>query len=108
MQISKGGIFLIGILTGLVLSVVAQQPTTAILSDVTPVPPSDAASAALAGSCKFSTSGYLFLNGKDGGFSDSQVGEALMSSLRQGYVITIYPPTKRGIWLNQECRAATK
>lgn len=55
------------------------------------------------GDCKTSTFGYLELDGKRSGFTDAQFGQAIMSALREGYVITAYPPTKRGIFLNQDC-----
>lgn len=60
------------------------------------------------GTCTSSTFGYLELNGKRTGFTDAEFGQMILPALRQGYVITIYPPTKRGIFVNQECHSAQK
>jgi hypothetical protein len=60
------------------------------------------------GSCTSTTFGYLELNGKSTDFTDAEFGQMIMSALRQGYVLTIYPPTKRGIFVNQECHPALK
>ena len=60
------------------------------------------------GSCTVSTSGYLDLNGKTDSFTDEEIGKMIMPALRQGYVLTIYPPTKRGIFVNQECHSNAK
>ena len=60
------------------------------------------------GTCTSSTFGYLELSGKRAGFTDEEFGKAIQSALRQGYVLTIYPPTKSGIFLNQECHGASK
>jgi hypothetical protein len=64
-----------------------------------PIPP---------GTCTSSTFGYLELGGRRAGFTDEDLGKAIQSALRQGYVLTIYPPTKSGIFLNQECHGASK
>lgn len=55
------------------------------------------------GDCKNSSVGYLYLNGKSTDFTDEEFGKMIMPALRQGYVITIYPQTKRGIFVYQEC-----
>lgn len=60
------------------------------------------------GMCTSSTFGYLELNGKRADFSDADFGRAIMSALRQGYVVTIYPPTKSGVFLNQDCHGPAK
>jgi len=60
------------------------------------------------GTCKSSTFGYLDFNGKTEQFTDEELGKMIMPALRQGYVLTIYPPTKRGIFVNQECHGSRK
>src|ERR1039458_3754174 len=60
------------------------------------------------GTCTSSTFGYMELNGNSAGFSDAEFGKAIRAALRQGYVLTIYPPTKRGTFINQDCHGATK
>ena len=61
-----------------------------------------------AGTCTSSTSGYLDLNGKTAGFTDEEFGRMILPALRQGYVLTIYPPTKRGVFVSQECHGSKK
>jgi hypothetical protein len=60
------------------------------------------------GTCTSSTFGYLELNGKTAGFTEAELGRMILPALRDGYVLTIYPPTKRGIFVNQECHAIQK
>ena len=55
------------------------------------------------GSCVSTTFGYIELNGKTADFTDAEFGHVISAALRQGYVLTIYPPTKRGVFVNQEC-----
>lgn len=89
-------------LAGIVVLAVSQQtskPTVTIVVS----PPEPIAQ----GSCTTSTFGYLDLNGKTE-FTDVELGKMIMPALRQGYVLTIYPPTKRGIFVNQECHNTTK
>ena len=54
------------------------------------------------GTCTYSTSGYLEKDGKRE-FKDADLGKLIAPALRQGYVITLYPPTKHGIYAYQEC-----
>jgi|GEM_PF-3872551 len=61
-----------------------------------------------AGTCTSSTFGYVEFNGERSGFTDAEFGKAILSALRQGYVLTIYPSTKSGIFINQECHSLTK
>jgi hypothetical protein len=35
----------------------------------------------------------------------AEIGKFVDSSLRNGYVLTIYPETKRGIFVDMECLA---
>jgi hypothetical protein len=93
----------LGILTVAALAVLAQdRPRIASITAVPsePIPP---------GKCTYSTSGYLELkDGKTKDFSDAEFGQMILPALRDGYVLTIYPPTKRGIFVNSECRSANK
>ena len=58
------------------------------------------------GKCTFSTSGYLEMeNGKTADFTEAELGHMILPALRDGYVLTIYPPTKRGIFVNSECHS---
>jgi hypothetical protein len=59
-----------------------------------------------AGTCTSSTFGYLELNGKRGDFTNEEFGSMILPALRQGYTLTIYPPTKRGTFVNQDCNSA--
>lgn len=58
------------------------------------------------GTCKSSTSGYLEKNGRSN-LSDKVVGEFLVGYLRGGYIVTVYPATKRGVFVDLECTNAT-
>jgi hypothetical protein len=91
------------VLVGIVLLAVAQQtskPTMTIA--VSPPEP------ITGGACTTSTFGYLDLNGKTSDFTEEELGKMILPALRQGYVLTIYPPTKRGIFVNQECHGSKK
>lgn len=52
--------------------------------------------------CKISYSGYLEM---DGGtkLTETEIGNFVNSNLREGYVLTIYPQSKSGIFVNMEC-----
>ena len=56
------------------------------------------------GSCTASTAGYLEIKGRTK-ITKAEIGKFVDSSLRDGYVITIYPETKRGIFVDMECIA---
>jgi hypothetical protein len=51
------------------------------------------------GSCTASTAGYLEIKGRTK-MTKAEIGKFVDSSLRDGYVITIYPETKRGIFVD--------
>lgn len=89
-------------LVSVALFAVSQQ-TQKPLMTISVAPPEPIA----AGTCTSSTSGYLDLNGKTE-FTEDEFGKMILPALRQGYVLTIYPPTKRGIFINQECHSAKK
>jgi hypothetical protein len=54
------------------------------------------------GSCKASTAGYLEVSGRTV-LTKPEVGQYVTDALREGYILTIYPATKRGIFVNAEC-----
>lgn len=57
-----------------------------------------------AATCNASYSGYLH-NTKTGRpvISEDAIGKFIGEQLREGYVLTVYPPTSRGIWVNSDC-----
>jgi hypothetical protein len=59
------------------------------------------------GSCTYSISGYL-IKGNRTDLTESELGTAIYSDLRQGYIVTVYPPTKNGIFAYSECPAGMK
>ena len=59
-----------------------------------PVPPT--------GDCKSSTAGYLNKNGKTT-LKNSEIGKFISEKLHDGYVLTMYPKTKNGIFVSAEC-----
>ena len=93
----------IGLVCGLTILLFAQKPQqpkiTIVGAPSEPIP---------TGTCTSSTFGYLELNGKTVEFTDAEFGQMIMPALRQGYVLTIYPPTKRGIFVNQECHNSAR
>ncbi len=87
----------------LALALIAQEPTKPriVIKAISPEPVAE-------GTCAFSTDGYLEENGKKDGFTDAEFGHMVLPALRQGYILTIYPPTKRGFFISQECQRAEK
>jgi len=60
------------------------------------------------GDCKASTGGYLEMKDGRTKLNKTELGNFLDASLRAGYIVTIYPQTKRGIFVNMECINALK
>jgi hypothetical protein len=56
------------------------------------------------GNCTASTAGYLEINRRTK-MTKAELGKFVDSSLRDGFVLTIYPETRRGIFVNMECFA---
>jgi hypothetical protein len=79
----------------------AQEPSRPRIADISSMP-SD--SVKTTGSCKASTSGYL-LNKHGKKMSESEIGKYLVSGLRDGYVITVYPETENGVFVDMKCVA---
>jgi len=93
--------FLLTIAVALVAAVSAQEnlkPTIASISAT----PSDPAVAT--GNCNASTSGYL-LDKQGKKMTNAELGKYLVSSLRDGYVITAYPETQNGVFVDMKCVA---
>jgi hypothetical protein len=61
----------------------------------------------VSGNCMASRSGYLEINGRTK-LTQAEIGKFVDSSLKDGYVLTVYPETKRGIFVNMECVAEKK
>jgi len=53
--------------------------------------------------CTASRSGYLENSGKK--MTEAEIAAFVTSSLREGYVLTIYPDSKSGIFVDMECPA---
>jgi hypothetical protein len=87
----------------LALALFGQEPSKRGVT-ITPIPPEPIA----VGTCTSSTFGYLEWNGKRTGFTEAEFGHMLMPALRQGDVLTIYPPTKSGTFVNSECHGTAK
>ena len=59
------------------------------------------------GTCKFSTAGYLEMPDGRVNLTENEIGNAISEDLKQGYVVTVYPKTKRGIFVSDECPSET-
>jgi hypothetical protein len=61
------------------------------------------------GNCTSSTQGYLTIpkNGRTK-LTDAEIGKAIRSDIQNGYVVTTYPETANGIFVDMECLAAHK
>jgi hypothetical protein len=86
-----------------VAPLLGQETVKPRISNVTAVP----ADAVPSGSCTASRSGYLETIGKEK-MTEAKLANFVSSSLRDGYVLTIYPETKNGIFVNMECTAIQK
>lgn len=56
--------------------------------------------------CTASRSGYLENNGKK--MTEAEMTRFVTSSLRDGYVLTLYPESKNGVFVEMNCTAAKK
>lgn len=57
--------------------------------------------------CTASRSGYLEKDGRTS-LTKAEIGDFVDSSLRDGYVLTIYPQSKRGIFVDMGCDKTTE
>jgi hypothetical protein len=61
----------------------------------------------LPGNCDSSTAGYLEIEGRTT-LTEVEIGRTISSYLKDGYILTVYPPTKSGTFINLECPAGSK
>jgi len=54
------------------------------------------------GDCKSSTGGYLEKNGRIT-ITNGEISKFVSEKLRDGYILTMYPAAKDGIFVNAEC-----
>jgi len=54
------------------------------------------------GTCKSSTAGYVEIRGKTR-LTDVEIGKAVAGYLKDGYIVTVYPATKSGTFVNLDC-----
>lgn len=57
------------------------------------------------GNCKTGSAGYVEIDGRVE-LKDQEIGKYVLSRLHDGYIITLYPATKRGIFADLECTNA--
>jgi hypothetical protein len=61
----------------------------------------------LPGNCDSSIAGYLEIKGRTT-LTEAEIGHYIAMTQKDGYVLTIYPPTKEGIFVNVECPIGSK
>ena len=84
------------------LTVSAQQTNKPRINTITAIPGDAPLSSP---TCAASRAGYLETNGKK--MTEAEIAKFVSSSLREGYILTIYPESKNGIFVNMECAKAT-
>jgi hypothetical protein len=87
----------------LTIPIFAQEPSKPRISNIAAVP-SDPASAS--SKCAASWSGYLEHKGKK--VTDAEISRFVTTSLRDGYVLTIYPETSNGVFVDMACSSKTQ
>lgn len=60
----------------------------------------------VSGNCTAATQGYLSMPKGRTKLTEAEIGKFVRSSLRNGYVITVYPETGNGIFVDLECLKA--
>jgi hypothetical protein len=81
------------------ISLFAKQASKPQISSVT-VLPSDPI--VPSGDCKASTAGYLDQSRRRS-MSDKEIGAFVSKSLHDGYIVSVYPATKTGIFVSMQC-----
>lgn len=81
----------------------SQEPNKPKVGSITGVP----ADISHTGTCAASRAGYFETTGKEK-MTEAKLAKFVSSSLRDGYVLTIYPETKNGIFVNMECIVLAK
>jgi hypothetical protein len=84
-------------------SVIAQEITKPTIGNITVVPSEPIAP----GTCTSSSAGYLEESGGRTKLTDREIGQTISAALKGGYVVTVYPPTERGIFVFYECPAGS-
>jgi hypothetical protein len=85
------------------LALSAQESNKPQISTITAVPADAPLSVP---TCTASRAGYLETNGKK--MTEAEIARFVSSSLREGYILTVYPESKNGIFVNMECAARVK
>jgi hypothetical protein len=98
-------VFKCGTALALALTVVAQEPSKPVIATIKELP----SEPILAGTCVSSTAGYLEKGGRTQ-LTEEEIGNAVFGALKEGYIVTLYPQSKRGVFVNFECpdRASAK
>jgi hypothetical protein len=93
-----------GLIMLLALGLLAQGPNKPNLTSVHIIPSEPPVERA---QCTSSRSGYLQMIG-DGRaqLTDTEVGRHVLARLREGYIVTLYPPSKSGIFVDADCPAS--
>jgi hypothetical protein len=81
-----------------VLSLAAQDTAKLGISAIRELPSEPPIKTAI---CSSSTSGYLEKNGTV--LTEAEIGTTVSKALKEGYVVTLFPESKRGIFVNFEC-----
>ena len=90
--------FLFATLLGAV-SLFAQQTDKPRISTLTVVPSEPIQPT---GNCKSNTGGYLNKDGRTA-LTNSEIGQFVSDKLHDGYILTVYPATKNGIFVSAGC-----
>jgi hypothetical protein len=54
------------------------------------------------GTCRSSTAGYVEIKRRTK-LTDAEIGKAVAGYLKDGYIVTVYPATKNGTFVNLDC-----
>src|ERR1700675_1550116 len=85
------------------ITLLGQESNRPRISNITVLPSEPVSSS---GNCTASRSGYLEKNGRTK-MTQAEVGKFVNSGLHEGYVLTNYPESKRGLFVNLECTNST-
>src|ERR1700685_140854 len=81
-----------------VLGATGQEVTKPGIRNITTLPSESSAP----GNCDSSTAGYLEIKGRTK-LTEREIWRAVSDALKKGYVVTVYPQTERGTFVNYEC-----
>jgi hypothetical protein len=82
-----------------VLPLIAQEPNKPQIGNVIALPTEKPVAV---GTCAASRSGYLEKDHRTK-MKEAEIAKFVSSSLLDGYIVTIYPESKSGIFVNMEC-----